>query len=373
MKTSIVTTTINIPILLTEYAKNARYHGHEDVDFITIGDRKSVPGTAEFCKSIERYYPSIYLDIPAQQRYLDRFPDLWAHLRFDSIQRRNIGIMLAYENGADVVITIDDDNFVLNQDFVGRHTIVGTAPELPVYGSTGGWFNVCSLLDSDGGVQFYHRGYPQKIRWTESDHFVTVSRSKRMVAVNAGLWLDNPDIDALTRMERQPVVRGVKQPWLGTFSLSPGTWCPFNSQNTAIARSAIPAYFLSPYTGRYDDIWASYIVIRIAEHLNDAIAFGEPLVRQERNPHDLWKDLDAERNGMIMTDGLCEALRGASLTGTTYSDCFAELIDELRRGWKEEPKWTESQKEWRNQLLEGMEIWSDVFASLGVTQLQTVA
>jgi hypothetical protein len=373
MKTCIVTTTINIPVLLTEYAKNAHHYGHKDVEFVTIGDRKSAPGTAEFCKSIEQYYPSIYLDVPAQQRYLDRFPELWDHLQFDSIQRRNIGILLAYENGADTIITIDDDNFVMNQDFVGLHGLVGQAPELPGYGSTSGWFNVCSVLDVDQSVQFYHRGYPQKHRWTEASQFIAVSKSKRTVAVNAGLWLDNPDIDALTRMERQPVVRGFKQPWTGNFSLSPGTWCPFNSQNTALMRDAIPAYFLSPYNGRYDDIWASYIVTRIAEHLNHAIAFGEPLVRQERNPHNLWRDLDAERNGMVMTDDLCDALRDISLAGASYYDCFAELADELRTAWKEDSKWTQSQKDWRARLLEGMEIWHNVFASLGVRHLQTVA
>ncbi|MBV9034799.1 MAG: hypothetical protein JO182_09935, partial [Acidobacteriaceae bacterium] len=287
MKTSIVTTTINIPVLLTEYAKNARYYGHTDLEFLIIGDRKSAVGTAEFCQSIEQYYPSTYLDIPEQKKYLDRFPALWDHLRFDSIQRRNIGILLAYENGADTVITIDDDNFAMNQDFVGSHSIVGTSPELPAYASTSGWFNVCSVLEVDHGVRFYHRGYPQKKRWTESSSFVSSFSSKRTVAVNAGLWLDNPDIDALTRMERQPVVRGLKQPWSGNFSLFPGTWSPFNSQNTAIMREAIPAYFLSPYIGRYDDIWASYILTQIAEHLGHVIAFGEPLVRQERNPHDL--------------------------------------------------------------------------------------
>ena len=113
---------------MTAYAKNARDYGHREVDFVTIGDRKSKPGTAEFCKSIEEFYPSTYLDIDEQKRYLDRFPELWQHLKFDSIQRRNIGILMAYENGADVVITIDDDNFVMNQDFVGAHSVVGQKP-----------------------------------------------------------------------------------------------------------------------------------------------------------------------------------------------------------------------------------------------------
>lgn len=369
MKTSIVTTTINVPVLLTAYARNAKAFGHKDLDFITIGDRKSAAGTAELCQSIEEYYPSTYLDIEAQKKYLDRFPKLWEHLRFDSIQRRNIGILLAYENGADTVITIDDDNFVMNQDFVGVHSVVGTAVELPTYASTSGWFNVCSKLESDAGVQFYHRGYPQKQRWVEAGSFVSCSRTTHTVAVNAGFWLDNPDIDALTRMERQPVVRGLKQPWTGNFALQPGTWSPFNSQNTSLMRDAIPAYFLSPYNGRYDDIWASYILTRICQHFNHVVSFGEPLVRQERNPHDLWKDLDVERNGMIMTDDLCQALQEITLRGATYSECFAEIASGLHKNWTEQPKWTESQREWRQKLLEGMEIWHNVYENVGTLAL----
>jgi hypothetical protein len=364
MRVTIVTTTINIPVLLREYAENARYYGHTDVDFVVIGDRKSPAETAEFCRTVP-YYPCAYLDIPAQQQYLERFPDLWTHLRFDSIQRRNIGILFAYERGAEVIITIDDDNFVMREDFAGIHSIAGSACDLPAYGSTSGWFNVCSLMEVDRGVQFYHRGFPQKARWTEDSHFVTCSRKKRRVAVNAGLWLDNPDIDALTRMERQPVVRGVKLPEGGNFTLHAGTWSPFNSQNTALARDVVPAYFLSPYVGRYDDIWAGYVIDRIAEHRGDAIAFGSPLVRQDRNPHNLWKDLDAERNGMIMTDDYCAALRSIPLQGATYHDCFGEVLRGLETSWKAAADWNDSQKEWRSKLLEGMAIWHAVFAQLG--------
>jgi len=187
----------------------------------------------------------------------------------------------------------------------------------------------------------------------------------RRVAVNAGLWLDNPDIDALTRIERQPVVRGFKPSWKGNIALQPGTWSPFNSQNTALMRHVIPAYFLSPYVGRYDDIWASYIVNRIAEHLGDVITFGEPLVCQQRNPHDLWRDLDAERNGMILTDDLCHALRSIPLTGSTYHECFGEIAAHLPLAWTDRANWTDSQRIWRLQLVEGLDIWHQTFEQLG--------
>lgn len=365
MKTTIVTTTINIPVLLLQYAENARRYGHREVDFVVVGDRKSPPGTADFCKSVP-HYPCAYLDIPAQQEYLSRFPELWSHLRFDSVQRRNIGMLLAYENGADVVITIDDDNFVMDQDFVGFHGVAGSVRELPTYRSTSGWFNVCSFLEADHGVEFYHRGYPRKMRWTEEGHSVTCSQGARRVVVNAGLWVDDPDIDALTRMEHPLVVRGFNRKWPGSnMALDPGTWSPFNSQNTALMRDAVPAYFLSPYTGRYDDIWGSYILTRIAEHFEDVVSYGEPVVRQERNPHDLWRDLDVERNGMILTDDFCAALRSVPLAGATYHACFGEISAALPRAWAEGPNWTGSQKEWRSKLIEGMAIWHSVFEELG--------
>ena len=365
MKVSIVTTTINIPILLRRYAENASFHGHTNLDFIVIGDRKSPAETADFCRTIP-HYPCLYLDIRAQQKYLERFPALWTHLKFDSISRRNVGMLLAYENGADVAITIDDDNFVMSQDFVQLHGAAGTVREVPMYSSTSGWFNVCEFLESDHGVRFYHRGYPQKMRWAEAGQFVACSRGARRVAVNAGFWLDNPDIDALTRMERQPVVRGFNSQWPGgNIALSPGTWSPFNSQNTAVMREALPAYWLSPYAGRYDDIWASYVLTRIAEHRGDVVCYGEPMVRQERNPHDLWKDLDAERNGMLMTDDFCAALRAIPLAGSTYHECFAEIAAGLAQAWPAGPRWPDSQKECRAKLLEGVEIWHEVFERLG--------
>jgi hypothetical protein len=361
MKTTIVTTTINIPVLLLDYARNARRYGHTDVDILVIGDRKSPPETAAFCQSVDRICPCVYLDIPAQEERMAAFPELWRHIRFDCIQRRNIGMLLAYRNGADIAIAIDDDNFVTNQDFVGLHGVVGTSREMAIHASTSGWLNVCGFLEADGNARFYHRGYPRKMRWTEDKHFVTTQRARRRIAVNAGFWLDNPDIDALTRMERQPVVRGFQSSWAGNIALDPGTWSPFNSQNTAIMREVLPAYFLSPYTGRYDDIWASYIVNRIAEHFGDVICFGEPLVRQQRNPHDLWQDLDAERNGMILTDDFCAALRSIPLTGDSYHQCFGQIADALPLAWPEDRQWTDSQREWRSRLIEGMRLWHAAF------------
>jgi len=108
-------------------------------------------------------------------------------------------------------------------------------------------------------------------------------------------------------------------------------------------------------------------VNRIAEHLGDVITFGEPLARHQRNPHDLWRDLDAERNGMILTDDFCQALRSIPLTGSTYHECFGEIGAHLPLAWPDRANWTDSQRIWRLQLIEGLDIWHQTFEHLDAT------
>jgi len=56
------------------------------------------------------------------------------------------------------------------------------------------------------------------------------------------------------------------------------------------------------------------------------IAFGEPLVRQLRNPHDLWKDLEDEFANNRATDPFVRLLRSVPLTAANYMDALDELI-----------------------------------------------
>ena len=365
MKTTIVTTTIFVPEPLVRYAENARQYGHQDVSFIVVGDRKTPAAAADLCARISRdFYPCEYMDLESQKRYLSAFPRLWEFLPFDSIQRRNVGLLKAWQEGASLVITVDDDNLVSNQDFIAAHAVAGTERRLPVIESTSGWYNVCDLLTEANNMPFYHRGFPAGERWKEDDAFVTVAEARRKIAVNAGFWLDDPDIDALTRIYRRIIVKGMKNPASKRVALESGTWSPFNSQNTALAAFVIPAYFVCPYVGRYDDIWPSYLVTRIAQHLGHVIAYGEPLVRQIRNPHNLWRDLDNERNGVFMTDGLCLALRSLQLRGTSYHECLGEIIDQLPQAWQPEDKWDESMKQWRSRLIEACQVWHETFDKL---------
>jgi len=364
VRPAIVTTTIHVPTLLAAYVDDALAHAH-DVLYIVIGDRKTPPGAKEWCLRLaaEKGVDLEFQDVADQEEYLQAYPDLDAHLPYNSIQRRNIGMLLAYERGRDPIITIDDDNFLLDADFVGLHGLVGGSVSLPALTSDTGWVNVCRDLEEAKGVTFYHRGFPPAQRWREEKTQET-DRTGRVV-VNAGLWLGDPDVDALQRLVYP--VDAVRHARDGNVVLGPRTWSPFNSQNTALAREVIPAYFLSPRIGRYDDIWASYVVVRIADHLGHLIAYGKPLVKQERNPHDYWKDLEAERGPMRVTDVFCQALRRTKPGAEDYAGCLCEVLAGLR-DWVADGAdgLTADQQAPVRDLLAGYQVWDSAIRSLTV-------
>ena len=61
-------------------------------------------------------------------------------------------------------------------------------------------------------------------------------------------------------------------------------------------REIIPVFFTPPSGGRNADIWTAYVINRLAEHMGDVIAFGQPLVRHIRNPHNLREDYRQEES-----------------------------------------------------------------------------
>ena len=366
MSITIVTTTINKPVLLDDYCRNAKKFNHQKVNFIVIGDKKTPATVGHFCAELERKYGYTveYLGIADQISFLDDFKELREHLPYNSIQRRNIGILKAYLDGAETIITIDDDNFVkAEDDFIGQHSIVGHQQKITAVSSSSGWFNVCKLLKEERGLPFYHRGFPiQKRSLTDT---ATSHDQKRIgkVVVNAGLWLDAPDIDAITWLAMPVKAVGITDEYPRGMALEIGTWSPFNSQNTALAREVVPAYFLSPHLGRYDDIWASYIVKRIADHLGDYIHYGYPLVTQERNYHDYLNDLKKEQFGMELSDNFVDGLRMMNFSGRNYQECFVEVIDWLS-DWMDQNellKKNEPYREQVSQMITGMKIWKNIF------------
>lgn len=366
MKIALITTTINIPELFDTYAENAQAHGH-DVFFVAIGDKKTPPDMVSYCAGLEKKYaiPFHALDVPAQEKYLVHFPELATHLEYNSVQRRNIGTLIAYQQGADVVITLDDDNYFIEGDFVGDH-LVGLEKEMDVLISKTGWLNVCAYLEEEHGRTFYHRGFPLTKRFLAEEH--RTERRRIHTVANAGLWLGDPDIDALAHFYYAALpLRATRFTRTEGFALESGTYCPFNTQNTAIAREALPAYFLSPHAKRYDDIWVSLIVERIAAHLGHHVSFGTPLVRQERDAHGVrtlkshWRDWDNEEKGLRLHEDFIAALTALPLSGTSYGACYNEVREGLASHFADIPL-SDDLRKLIDGYLDGMSVWIRTFA-----------
>lgn len=361
MKVVIVTTTIHVPSLLADYVVNARRFGHEQVEYIIAGDTKTPNQAKTFCEELQTKsgYVVSYLSIEDQEKLLFTQPALRQHLPYRSLSRRNVAILEAYHRGADVIITIDDDNLVQPDiDFIGSHCLVGQSQAVIELSSNTGWYNVSELLQEEHNLPVFHRGFPLAQRWQPA--VVQHQAIKSQVVVNAGLWLEAPDMDAVSWIDL-PVIRtvGLKSDVKVPIGLAAGTWCPFNSQNTALAREVIPAYFLSPAVGRYDDVWASLIIRRLADHLGHTITYGQPLVRQVRNSHNYFHDFDAERLGLETTGAFAQQLHAIPLTGQSYRACHGELVAALANSViSDQPAYQKSFQ----QFVAGQQIWHQALA-----------
>lgn len=368
-KIKIVTTTIHIPVVLESYIENFLKYKHNNVDFVIIGDLKTPNKINEYLRKILKSgYQIDYWDVSRQKKWLGKFPKLDNLIPYNSIQRRNLGYLIAYENGADVIVTIDDDNFAISgNDFLKGHSLVGETSSFLAVKSSTNWFNPCDLLKLKSSRRIYHRGFPYSKRWKNEKY--SYRERKDRVVVNAGLWLGNPDVDAITHLEEPIEVIG----WNNNFTkkyvaLANDTHSPFNTQNMAFFKEILPLAYL-PIMGdsidgmridRYDDIWSSYFAQKIINHLGDLITFGQPLVRQDRNPHDYLRDLTGELPGMLITNKLIQTLERIELSEKSYFSCYGELIERLKAEIYKSTIYTNSEKEYFLKLTDGMSIWHDV-------------
>ncbi len=357
MTVAVTMTTIHEPRVLEDFAANVKHHGHREVTFLIVGDRKTPDAVGAYCQALARRVglPVRYYDAAQQADYLKRFPALDAYLPYNSFARRNVADLMAYEEGFDIIIRIDDDNFPTDDDFIGLHQDLGGTVELTRVAADSGWYNICETLEEAQGLAFYPRGYPYSKRWMAQT--VRTTRGPTRPALNAGLWLGDPDVDAVTRLHRPVDAVRYRDDFGARFALEPGTWCPINTQNTAYHRRLMPAAFVPPHVGRYDDIWSGYLLRKLMDHFGDHVTYGRPLLKQIRNAHNLWRDLDAELNGNQNTDPLIEALRAITITGVDYTAAFAELADQLDDRLI-------GNREVFDGVLAGMRVWAESVAQV---------
>jgi hypothetical protein len=228
-------------------------------------------------------------------------PDGWVIPRqTDCI--RSWGFLQAHRDGADVIITMDDDVYPDDpHDAIQEHVrALDTRVEPPNWGRT---------LPELGT-----RGLPRV----------------RHVEVNHGLWSGIPDVAGTTQLAGYTTPRLERERLL-----EPRKHYPLSGMNLSWWRYMTPAMYFglmgsrpdgqSWGVHRYGDIWAGLMAKRITDHLGGAIRSGTPFVRHQR-ASDPVKNAQQEHTAEMWTDPLARLVGNTPLPHSLYVHQHARAL-----------------------------------------------
>lgn len=298
-RVAVVATTINSPYWAEQWLGQIRhyYRGPDEPSrrLFVVGDLKT---PHDEYKDLERKEVKWMRYInPDMQEY-----SKWEckkYLDWNTVPRRNLGILEALDWGADYLITVDDDILSLTpssiEAFVDRL-------EQPYNGLTitrNGMFNPGLLYYPE----FRARGYPANEEWQY--HLRLEHSCNARIGVVCGLNLGDPDVDASFRLEYKPRIMCSNEVGQAGVAIDPRiTLAPIFSQYTAFVRELAHCMAVWPAVGRYDDILGGYYAQTEMAKLGYWTFFGKPFGYQNRNVHNVVKDLALEMEGMVgLTEG----------------------------------------------------------------------
>lgn len=285
---AIVTTTINEPTeAIHKFIEIAE---RDDWTLIIVGDKRTPHDS--YLKLASQHGCVAYLSPTKQDA---KYHELSELVGWHCIQRRNFGLIEAYNMGAEIIAVVDDDNIPYAN--WGQNLAFGQTSPTALFHSPDLVFDPLSVTEHSN---IWHRGFPHELLARRQRSKFLGRFNAASPLVQADLWDGEPDVDAVARIALGPFdCKFQNEPFRGT---APS---PFNSQNTFLHRSVFPTYFLFPHIGRMDDIWAAYVV---QKYHGNCVIYGTASVYQERNEHNLAKDLDAEMIGYKHNLEFCKEL-----------------------------------------------------------------
>lgn len=308
--TACIVTSIHPPTLpVRALAEGAAAHG---IEVIVIGDTKS-PSTYELdgCR---------FLSVKDQLNTGLRFATLCPTRHY---ARKNVGYLVAMAESHQQIIETDDDNIPRPGFFASREREICAAVS-----ECHGWVNAYRYF-SDALI--WPRGLPLDRIHQVAPAFLDLDVANVSCPIQQGLADKNPDVDALYRLIL-PLPQNFRNDRL--LALGAGSWCPFNSQNTAWWAEAFPLLYLPAYCPfRMTDIWRSFIAQRIAWTNGWHVLFHGPTVYQERNAHDLMSDFADEVPGYLNNDRICKTLEdlplatGEAAIPDNLRACYRALVE----------------------------------------------
>ena len=226
--------------------------------------------------------------------------DAWIISKKDSACRC-FGFLWAWWNGADRVITLDDDCYPLPgcENFAEMHGDAMIHPQ---------WVPSVPGMDTRG-MPYYQRGMVLN------------------VMANVGLWTENPDLDAPQTLVHGNMAGYVPPP--GNRIVPAGQFAPLCGMNLCIQRQALPLFFFplmgdgQPYR-RMDDIWSGIIAKHCMDHLGWRLSVGEPFVKHCR-ASDPMANLVKEAPGIAANETFWQTIAEIDLTAADAIGCMEEI------------------------------------------------
>lgn len=287
--------------ILKQFAQECKTH---NTPFIVIGDTKS-PATFQLdgCDfwSVER-----------QQQLPFEFAKKCPTRHYS---RKNIGYLVAIQNGSTELVETDDDN-IPRPEFWSTKTRNVTAHAF----ENNDWVNVYHYFTEK---MIWPRGYPLEDLQKKQPDLQSLPEKTIDCPIQQGLADENPDVDAVYRLTYPlPLNFELK----AKLALGKNAWSPFNSQNTYWFKEAFPLMYLPSYCSfRMTDIWRSYVAQRIAWECGWSVLYHEPTVWQERNEHNLMKDFEDEISGYTNNKMIGRELAALKLK-PGKENCFDNLV-----------------------------------------------
>ena len=280
MRTALISTTINVPRVLALYRKLG-----PDVAFFIAADEKTPLEAYAFCADI----PNCEIYSPDRQKELGY--ECSALIGWNNDSRRNIALLEAVKDGAEIIVSVDDDMIGMGDFFGTIDRVFSNTYSGIQMGAPQKWFDAGQLTFAPAP----QRGLPVDFAHDNSFSLITDVHIGAMQCVILGI----PDTDAATAISRHPLVLEASDVLRHGVVAHPEAFSVFNSQATVFRREFAPCFAqFYKWEGRNTDIFASLIMRRVMRDWGAYTYFGLPAAFHARTKRDLLADFKAEQWGL---------------------------------------------------------------------------
>ncbi len=247
---------------------------------------------------------------------------------------RSYGYYKAWQRKPDHILTLDNDCY-------SEH------PTVPYWVE-----NHIDNLESEVTLNWYnsshkgliYRGFPYLIR------------NNSPVYLSHGLWSNVPDLDAATSLHYPKFRLESSKEHL---VIPRYNFFPMCGMNLAWRSELTPALYFGLFGADYgfdqfDDIWAGVLVKKVLDHLDYAVLSGWPSV-EHRKQSDVFVNMKKQAPGMAMNEVFWKVVRDITLTNSTVTSCYRELITKLPDVIEHEPTG------WTKKFKQAALLWIDLF------------